>query len=124
MPRRPLIPLLLALLATAGCVSPSRELTIGQNPSTGALEIHAANSWFGGPVEGDVEYRAPDGTYFKGHFGANAELDPALQARLAQEASLRDLLARIEAFAKMAAAAYGVPSMPVPAGPPASLPAR
>ncbi len=115
---------LVVLVLAAGCVGPSRVLTVGQNPDTGALEIHAENTWFGGPVEGDVEFRAPDGTYFKGHFGATADLDPALQARLAQEASLRDLLARIEAIARMAAAAYGVPAASSPTATPASLPSR
>lgn len=124
--RRPLIPCLLLALAAGGCISPTRELTIGQNPDTGLLEIHAANSWFGGPVEGDVEFKAPDGTYFKGHFGANADLDPAVEARLAQEANLRDLLARLEALARLAAAAYGapIPGAPPVAAPAASQPAR
>lgn len=126
--RRPLIPCLLLALAAGGCISPSRELTIGQDPATKLLTIHAANSFMGGPVEGDVEFKAPDGTYFKGHFGANADLDPAVEARLAQEANLRDLLARLEALARLAAAAYGapIPAAPAPSSPApaASQPAR
>lgn len=115
LPRR--LPLLLALALTcSGCIAPTRVLTVGQDPSTKQLTIHAENSWFGGPVEGEVEYRAPDGTYFRGRFGATGEVDAALAARLAQEASLRDALARMEALVRLAAAAYGVT-------PPASLPA-